>query len=317
VSGSASVALWIGVAALGLSLALFASHRAVGRIAALCEAARLPPFVVGLTLVALGTDMPEIANSIVSSAAGQGDLNVGDSVGSAATQSTLVLGLLPFLAGSLVVRRAEVAAIGLATCLCLLLGAFFVRDGHLTRLEAALLLIAWLASFAQSWRRSQHQAQPASARAGSRQSRWPDALAALGFLALVAAGSALTVLGVVESARLLAAPAYLLSFFGLALGTSFPELVVNATALGRGHAELAVGSLLGASLMDASLSIGIGPLLFPNVVDAELAVRGALATTAAIGFTSVFLLHAGRLDRPRGAVLLLAYAAIYPVLLAR
>jgi cation:H+ antiporter len=216
-----------------------------------------------------------------------------------------------------VVRRAEVAAVGLATCLCLLLGAFFVRDGHLTRLEAALLLIAWLASFAQSWRRSQHQAQPASARAGSRQSRWPDALAALGFLALVAAGSALTVLGVVESARLLAAPAYLLSFFGLALGTSFPELVVNATALGRGHAELAVGSLLGASLMDASLSIGIGPLLFPNVVDAELAVRGALATTAAIGFTSVFLLHAGRLDRPRGAVLLLAYAAIYPVLLAR
>jgi hypothetical protein len=100
--GTAGV-LAIGIAAIvgGFAVTVVASRRAVSDAAVLAAGTRLPPFLVGITLLAIGTDLPEIANSIVASVTGHGDINVGDSVGSAATQMTLVLGLLPILGGGI------------------------------------------------------------------------------------------------------------------------------------------------------------------------------------------------------------------------
>ena len=95
----------------GFAVTIIASRSAVGEAQKLAAGTRIPPFVLGITLVAIGTDLPEIANSIVASISGHGDINVGDSVGSAATQSTLVLGLLPFLGGAIAIGRRPVVRI--------------------------------------------------------------------------------------------------------------------------------------------------------------------------------------------------------------
>ena len=83
----------LAVAALamvaGFTAAVLASRVAVGAAGHLVGRSRLPPFVVGMTLVALGTDLPEIANSVIASLEGLGDVNVGDSIGSVVTQMTL------------------------------------------------------------------------------------------------------------------------------------------------------------------------------------------------------------------------------------
>jgi len=88
--------LWIAAISIGLTVTIGGSRSAVIDATKLAAGNRLPPFFVGMTLLAIGTDLPEIANSIVASYTNHGDINVGDSVGSAATQLTLVLGLLPF-----------------------------------------------------------------------------------------------------------------------------------------------------------------------------------------------------------------------------
>ncbi|HEY5650550.1 MAG TPA: hypothetical protein VIW46_03815, partial [Acidimicrobiia bacterium] len=103
---------WTLLAISGFWLALVASRRVATHANALVQATRLSPFVVGMVVLAIGTDVPEIVNSIVTSAAGHGDLNVGDSIGSTLTQMTLVLGILPFLTRSLEVQRRAVVAIG-------------------------------------------------------------------------------------------------------------------------------------------------------------------------------------------------------------
>src|SRR5918997_5059477 len=87
----------------GLAVALVASDRAVAYTRALAAGLGAPPFIVGVVLVSLGTDLPEIANSIASHLQGEGDVNVGDSVGSTLTQYTLVLGLFPLVAGVMVI----------------------------------------------------------------------------------------------------------------------------------------------------------------------------------------------------------------------
>ena len=89
----------------------------------------IPPFIIGVTFFAVGTDIPEIANSVMASLAGHGDLNVGDSIGSVVTQITLVLGLFPFLGGRFVVGRYRAVATSSLTIAALLIGAFLVADG--------------------------------------------------------------------------------------------------------------------------------------------------------------------------------------------
>jgi len=91
------ILFWILAAVAGLSLAVWSSGRTLDSAVSLARRLGLSPFIIGMTIIAIGGDLPEIANSITASAQGHGDLNVGDSIGSVVTQLTLVAGLLCFL----------------------------------------------------------------------------------------------------------------------------------------------------------------------------------------------------------------------------
>ena len=91
----------------------------------------------------LWPDLPEIANSIIASATGHGEINVGDSVGSAVTQATVVLGLL-CLTGQLVSPRRFVITTGSLTVLALMVGAVLMNDNKLSHTDGALLVGIWI-----------------------------------------------------------------------------------------------------------------------------------------------------------------------------
>jgi cation:H+ antiporter len=102
--------LWLVVMATGLMVAAVAGRWSVGHLTEFAAGTRIPPFVIGITLVSIGTDLPEIANSVVASLAGHGDINIWDSIGSA-VQATLILGLLPIVAGSFPMLRGPGIAV--------------------------------------------------------------------------------------------------------------------------------------------------------------------------------------------------------------
>jgi cation:H+ antiporter len=130
-------------------------------------------------------------------------------------------------------------------------------------------------------------------------------------LALVAAGAGAAVQGIVELSRLIGVPEYVISFFGSSVGTSLPEMVVAVIAVRQGQRDLALGDVLGACLMDSTLSIGIGPLVAPTAVTAELANRGVLMSVAGMVLASGLLWTRGQHDRWSGVALLLLYGAAY------
>ena len=303
------VVVWIGGVAVGLTVAVIASDRAVNDAVALAARLGASPFVIGVTVLAIGTDLPEIANSIWASATDRGDLNVGDSVGSVLTQLTLALGVT-CLVGRVIASRHRVLTSGALIVGALVLGALFVLDEKVTRVEGAALVVVWVIGTVVL--ASGGAPSPRAAVADHGTGRRLGVV--LGSLVIVGGGAWVAVESFARLAADAGLPEYLASFFVLALGTSLPELVVAVGAVRRGAGELALGDLLGASFTDATLSLGVGPLLFPIVVD-DTAARGGLvaAVTAAI---VVAVLARNRVHgRATGIVLLLLYASLYVSLL--
>ncbi len=308
------IVLWLTLIVVGLGVAVPASARGVDDAVKAAIGLGLPPFAVGFTLVAVGTDLPEIANSIMASVSGHGDVNAGDSIGSAVAQATIVIGLAPFLArrGGTVTRR-EVAVLGSLAVAVLLVGAAVVADGDLSRADGSVLVMSWVVAVSIAWRWTKQAEQPELPL--REHGAWKHALRAAGWLTIVLGSASLAVLGLTRTTEILGMPEYVVSFFGLAVGTSLPELTVVVSALRRGHADLALGDALGAVLADGSLSMGIGPLIAPTAVTADLAIRGGLVAAGAVAGVTGILIFTGRLNRISGGLLILMYLLTIPMLL--
>ena len=303
------IGLWIAGAVAGFAVAVAASRPAVSSASDLAARTSLPPFVIGITVMAVGTDLPEIANSITASIAGHGDVNVGDSLGSAATQATLILGLLPWLGRAMPTDDSGRMVAGWLTVASLVVVALLVLDGHLGRIDALILIACWIGGSALIERRSREFSQvelppPSKSAAGS-------ALRLLVALVVLAAATTLAVASIIEIAEVLGIPEFLVSFFGASIGTSLPELVANVTALRRGALGLALGGIVGSSFVDSTLSISAGPLLAPTDVTASLAVRGAIGAIVAVTAATVLLSSVRTLDRRVGSLLIVVYFTLF------
>ncbi len=315
-SDVSAVRIVIAVAAVvgGFVAAVLASRRAVTSTAEIAAGTRIPRFVIGFTLLAVGTDLPEIANSIAASVTGHGDLNVGDSVGSTATQVTLVLGLLPILAGAtFAISRPRISRVGVATVGALLLGAGLMVDGHLSRLDAVVLLAVWgLGSIFTFARAPEGTQLDLPLGAPGKLGKIASVLVSL---AIVGTGALIALWGMTVLAEALSVPEYVIAFFGASIGTSLPELVVEIAALRQGQYELAIGDALGSSFVDSTLSIAAGPLIAPVAVTSALVVRGSVAAAVAVASVLSILALRRRHDWITGIGLVLTYVAFYVLLL--
>jgi cation:H+ antiporter len=308
------VGLWIAVMVTGFIVAVYASRWAVGHIAEFAASTRIPPFLIGITLVSIGTDLPEIATSIVASITGHGDIIVGDSIGSATVQSTLILGLLPIVAGAFPIARGRIARVGAATIGAMLLGALLMMDGELSRFDAVVLVSSWVLGTFLIWRVLPEDARPYVEIRGERHFKHL-LLASIGLI-LVGLGATTAIEAVTNLAELLEAPEYLIAFLLASLGTSLPELVVDITAVRRGQYDLAVGDALGSSFVDSTLSLAAGPLFVPIAVTSTIAVRGSIAAAVAIGLVIMILMPRRIHDWKTGSALILVFVAVYALLLA-
>lgn len=278
--------VWALALPVGLIVAALGSRRAVNAALDASRTSNVSPGIIGLTVMAIGTDLPEIANSVVAAFGDHGDLLVGDAAGSALTQVTLILGLLCLGSTPIHADRDTVLWIGTITTGALVVAALMVGDGVLSRWQGALLVAAWVVAIVALQRRQAHTA-PAS-RATNRTvdgSTWRHVAVTLGWLLVVGIAATVVVESFIELSDRLGIPELVASAVVLSLGTSLPELVVDWTAIRRGAVALAIGDLFGSSLLDATLALGIGPAMraiavSPSATTACLiAAMGVMAAT--------------------------------------
>jgi cation:H+ antiporter len=308
----------IAVLIIGIALMAYSSDKAVEHSVKIASALRISPFMIGLVLVSIGTDLPEIVNSIVSCAVGHADIELGDSLGSVLTQMTLILGLLPFLGGKFKVKRKEVLVIGAFEVLALILAVSIAEKGYFTRINALFLVASWpvfmlltRSATAKNAKEKEHVMARTDESSLHRLHDW--VIAILGFVG-VAIGAYAVVQSVIRLSAVFHISEYIISFFVVAIGTSLPELVVDLMALRKKQYELAIGDAIGSCIVDASVSVGIGQLFFPQAVSGELAMITGLY--AIFGSIVVILTLALRqkVDKKVGALFIFVYLLSYTLL---
>lgn len=301
----------LAVLVAGIVLLTLSSDKAVEHSVFLASALGFSSLMIGLILASIGTDLPEMANSIVSCYAGHGDIDLGDSIGSVLTQITLVLGLVALLGRSFKVKRHEILVIGAFEVLALGL-AFAVALTGFTRIKAALLIAFFPVSMFLI--RKIAAKDIVETKKPSRQTErhvlYHLSIALLGFVG-VAVGALAVVQSVIMLSSTLGIAEFFVSFFVLAIGTSLPELVVDLTCIRKRQYELAVGDIVGSCIVDATISISIGQLLFPTAVFVESSGRSVLLVTYAMVASALVILTLAlreKVDRRASWVFLGLYA---------
>jgi cation:H+ antiporter len=296
----------------GIALLAYSSDKAVEHSISIASRLGVSPLMIGLVIVSLGTDLPEISNSIISSSIGHADINVGDSFGSVLIQITLVLGLVAILGVTFKVKRDEVIVIGACEILALIAAVSIVEKGYISRMNAFFLVASWplLMLIIKNIIKKDYSIQNTDRRLHRHV-----AIAVIGYIG-IALGAYVVVNSVVALSSLLYIDEYIISFFIVAIGTSLPELAVDLTAIRKKQYEIAIGDAIGSCLVDASVSVGIGPLVSPI---SPVMVSGGLAETTGLYalFASVIVLSAlalrQRLDSKIGVLFLIIYGLSYVV----
>ena len=279
--------------------------------ASLARRMGVSPLVIGLTVVSVGTSLPELVVGIDAALAGTGDLALGNVVGSNIGNLALILGFAalvrPISVQTQIVRVDGPILVGVS-----ILFVGLILDGGLGRIDGGLLLAGIVGYVGYSLKAARSTSVPAQEAVGdvvpSRHAAWVDAgLVLIGLLGL-GLGAHLLVDGAVTIAERLGVGPIVIGLTVVAVGTSLPELATSVAAARRGKGDLAVGNAVGSSIFNLLGILGATVLVQP------LSARSLrwLDTGMMVGTALLILplLRSERtLSRMEGAGLLLIYAA--------
>lgn len=254
---------------IGIAILLFGANKLTDNAAHLAHQLGIHPIVIGMTILAIGTSFPEMANTSSSMLLDVPVVGFGDILGSDFVQITLILGIVSLIR-PLYAQRKELLIYGIATVSALVLALIVVSDGVLNWIDGIILCIAYI-SFIWYLLKTNHIKKNVFKK--KHNLHWVHVLSML-FLSLIVVilGSRLVVYSTTQIATLLSFPAYLVAFLVVGLGTSLPELVVSANAVYKKNVGLGVGTLLGSNVTDPTLSLGFGALFTKGVVVPSLII---------------------------------------------
>ena len=310
----------IALSILGGFVGLIAGGELLVRGASnLAAAAKVPPLIIGLTVVAIGTSAPELAVSVQSCFAGKTDLAVGNVVGSNLSNLLFILGAAAMvgpLAVSAQLFRLDIPVMIAAAGALYALGL----DGDLSRGEGITLTIAMVLYLGWTVREGKREGTQLEAELDelTPQDVEPSAatfaknaaLFVVG-LALLVGGSHYLVEGCVELATRMGISELVVGLTIVAIGTSLPELVISILASLRGRRDLAVGNVVGSNILNVLAVLGISATVAPagvNVHEQSLAFDIPLMLAVSVACYPVFL-TGKQVSRLEGTVMLLFYAA--------
>lgn len=304
----------------GLILLVVGAEFLVKGASSVAAILQVPPLIIGLTIVAYGTSAPEMSVSILSSLAGQGDIAVGNAVGSNICNILLVLGLsavvTPLAVTRQVIRSDVPIMIGVSVLLFM-----FGLDGKLSRVDGSILflggIVYTLSLIYQSRRHPNNTvedefADEYSFSGTSSTVLWlKNIVFIFGGLGLLVLGSRWLVDSSVAIARALGVSELLIGLTIIALGTSLPELATSIVASIRGERDIAVGNVLGSNIFNILAVLGIAGIVSPQGVNvSETVIQVDAPVAIAVAFACLPIFYSGkRIDRWEGLLFVFYYVA--------
>ena len=269
----------------------------------------IPQLVIGLTIVAMGTSMPEAAVSITSALSGSAGISIGNVVGSNILNILIILGITAVLTNVRIQKTTFRYEIPFMIGITIILMAFGITGNQITFLEGILFWLLFLIFLGYL---------SVISKKGSVQDEeeikelplWKGVLGIIIGGMLVVKGSDFAVEGATEIARYFGMSERFIGLTIVAFGTSLPELVTSVTAARRGNADIAIGNIVGSNIFNILFVIGTTALICNVPFDQKFVIDTIVAIFSGV------LLWAGtirykELRKNCGIVMLLCYAGYF------
>ena len=311
--------------AFGVFILVKGSDWFVDAAAALARSFGLPELVIGLTLVSIGTSLPELASSLCASFYGQSNFIIGNIVGSNTANIALILGAGLVLGGAIgfsrkVVWRDMVMLLALGIGLMAWYYYGFdvpagIKQGVGRFGGIILLIICGIYSWSLSREERSEESDGAPESDDSENTAAPEMCRARAFgmivisLIMITAGAKLMVDTVVWSAVRLGVSSLMISLTVVAIGTSLPELAVTVSGVLKKRDDIALGNIIGSGIYNIVLIIGCCATVAPLTGDGKNGLLSMIIMNAVALVLWFFMMAGRKLYRWQGAAFMLLYVA--------
>lgn len=308
------MALQIILFLVGLALVVFGADYLVEGASAVARRFGLSEFVIGLTIVGMGTSAPEMVVSFIGAAQGNADIALGNVVGSNIFNTLLILGITALILPMAITRenrRRDIPMNIVTVAVLILLGLertiFGIGSDGLSRLDGGILLALFIGYM---WYSFKHSSPDSDSPSETRQLKiWLAILYIAGGLSALVFGGRMFVNSAVSIAQTLGVSDKFIAITIIAGGTSMPELATCVAAAVKKKGQLALGNIIGSNIFNVLLILGgsalINPLSFADISFIDL---GILLASALALLTSCYIGKKNSLDRLDGALFLILWA---------
>ena len=305
----------------GLVLILLGANYLVDGSSSVAKRFGISEFVIGLTIVGIGTSTPEMVVSFLSAFQGKADMAIGNVVGSNIFNTMLILGATALVAPLTITKsnlKKDIPLNIVVTVLLILLGMnctiFGFGKDQLGRIDGLLLLAVFAWYLWSSFRNDNADEEESSIEV---KSGLVSTLMIIGGLLGLIFGGRLFVNSATELAKMFGVSDKFIAITVMAAGTSMPELATCIVAALKGRGQLALGNILGSNISNILLILGgaalIHPLSFNGMTNVDL---GSILICSIFIWASAYLFKKKQLDRVEGTILLLMEAGYMWYLIA-
>ena len=317
---------------VGLGLLLLAANYLVDASVAIAQRAKISNFIIGLTIVGIGTSAPELFVSISSALTNSGDIAMGNVIGSNVANIFLILGvaamILPFPIERLQ-RRRDIPFLIFATILVSLIANDSMipglRENELIRLDGIVLLLMFVGYMCwvviqkgKDPKRALEEADEEASSSLTGKNPWLLWAIAIASLALLIFGGNLFLDSAKNLARAWGITEAVISITIVAVGTSLPELVTAIIAASKKNPQLALGNVIGSNLFNLMFILGtastIKPLVMVDICPWDYIV---MIVATFMLYMVVLTFKRDKFDRIEGFIFFAAYVAYTVYLLMR
>ncbi len=306
----------------GLALLVVGGELLVRGAVSLAAAFRISPLIIGLTVVAFGTSAPELGVSLQAAISGNGDVAIGNVVGSNIINVLLILGVAslvaPLVVSSQLVRRDVPLMIGASLAVW-----WMAMDGQIVRWEGIVLfagLLIYIAICIVAGRKESRAVQDEFEEYATSITSKKDMLVQVGFLIagllLLGIGSKLLVDGATKVAIALGVSQLVIGLTVVAIGTSLPEMVTSVVASYRGQRDIAVGNIVGSNLFNILCVLGLTAIVSPIPIPIRAeALNFDIPIMVAVAVICFPVFATGNLVRRWEGAMFLIYYVVYTAII--
>ena len=291
---------------VGFTLITFGANWLTNGASAIAKRLNISEFIIGMTIVAVGTSLPELTVSLASAFSGSADMAIGNVVGSNIFNTLFILGICALFSPVVFSRNN----IRIDTPICILVSLtilVMLIGGTLSRIEGIILLLFYIVAMFISFKTNKPEEN--DEEDNDEKFSWVKSLLMLigGLVALIY-GADTTLNSAVEIARYFHISERIIAITLLAGGTSLPELAASLTAAAKGRGALALGNIIGSNIANILLILGscstILPLTMNGITTIDLLV---MVGSSVLLLLSALLYGQRRITRAEGVIFLAAY----------